>query len=556
MAPLPRARHAPGYVQIAKLLVKYGRRDLLQSAGLEATWDDEPGAEEAGDPARAEQLTADLEAMGPTYVKLGQLLSSRVDLLAPAYTSALARLQDDVEPFAFSEVEEIVTSELGVRLSRIFTSFDEIPIAAASLGQVHRATLRDGRDVVVKVQRPGVRQQVLEDMEVLASVTEKLDAHTDIGRRFGFADLLEQFRRSLMDELDYRREADNLQTVAQMLTDHPMIVVPSPHLDFTTGRVLTMDYVPGQKITSLGPLARVDQDLEPLADDLFAAYLEQVLVQGTFHADPHPGNVLLTPDGRLVLLDIGMMARLTPATKEKLVKLFLALADARPDEVSRISKTLGQQLPDFDAREFDRAVADIVGRSADASLSEQPIGALVLDLTRQAGECGLKMEPELVMLGKTLLNLDQVATALDPDFEPRDALKRHVADLMKSSMTTSPASLLSSMLEAKEFIEELPGRVNRAFDAVGSGHFELRVNAFDEDEFLRGLHKLANVVATAVILASMILASALLARTSGDDITSGNKIALVVFVLSVVLSLGMLARTVLKSRGVRSHRGD
>ena len=264
-----------------------------------------------------------------------------------------------------------------------------------------------------------------------------------------------------------------------------MIVVPSPYLDFTTGRVLTMDYVPGQKITSLGPLARLETDLAPLADDLFAAYLEQVIVQGTFHADPHPGNVLLTPDGQLVLLDIGMMARLTPATRDKMVKLFLALADARPDEVARVARTMGEELVDFDAREFERVVADLVGRSADASLAEQPIGALVLELTRRAGESGLKMDPELVMLGKTLLNLDQVATALDPGFEPREALKRHVSGLMKSSMSTSPASLLSSMLEAKEFIEELPGRVNRAFDALGSGRFELRVNAFDEDEFLK-----------------------------------------------------------------------
>src|SRR3712207_141321 len=196
MSPFTRNRQSPGYAQIAKLLVKYGRRDLLHPAGLDTTWDDEPVGEDAGDPARAEQLTADLEALGPTYIKLGQLLSSRVDLLAPAYTQALARLQDDVEPFSFAEVEEIVTSELGVRLSRIYTSFDEVPMAAASLGQVHRATLRGDRPVVVKVQRPGVRQQVLADMETLSSVADKLDAHTDIGRRYGLADLLEQFRRS------------------------------------------------------------------------------------------------------------------------------------------------------------------------------------------------------------------------------------------------------------------------------------------------------------------------------------------------------------------------
>ena len=164
----------------------------------------------------------------------------------------------------------------------------------------------------------------------------------------------------------------------------------------------------------------------------------------------------------------------------------------------------------------------MVGRAADASLSDLDVGATVLQLTRKAGEAGLRMDPELVMLGKTLLNLDQVAATLDPDFEPREALRRHTSELMRSSMHTSPAAMMASLLEAKEFVEALPGRVNRAFDAIGEGHFELRVKAFDEDEFLRGLHKLANVIAAGLILASMILASALLARTSGEAPTDGE----------------------------------
>ena len=313
-----------------------------------------------------------------------------------------------------------------------------------------------------------------------------------------------------------------------------------------------MEFIDGKKVTDLGPLARLELDGAPLADQLFKAYLDQVLVQGVFHADPHPGNVLVTPDGRLALLDIGMIARLAPAVRDKLVKLFLALADARPEEVTRIAVTLGEKLPEFDEPVFGRAVADLVGRSADASLSELDIGALVLQLTRKAGEAGLRMDPELVMLGKTLLNLDQVAATLDPTFEPREALQRHMADLMKSSMRTTPAAVMASLLEAKEFVEELPGRVNRAFDAVGQGNFELRIKAFDEDQFLRGLHKLANVLAAAMVLASMILASALLAKPSGSGASLENHVALTVFIVAVVVSLGMLARIALQSRKVRA----
>ncbi|MGH3365573.1 MAG: ABC1 kinase family protein [Nocardioidaceae bacterium] len=490
---------------------------------------------------------------GPTFIKLGQLLSSRVDLLTPAYIEALARLQDKVEPFPFEQVEEIVSSELEVRLSRVFPTFDPKPLAAASLGQVHRATLRDGREVVVKVQRPDIRRQVLDDMEVLADLAEVLDTRTDLGR-YGLADLLEEFRKSLLDELDYHREAENLTTIARILSDHPGIVVPKPYPDFSTGRILTMEFVEGRKITELGPLGRLELDGAPLADDLFAAYLQQVLVEGVFHADPHPGNVLLTPDGRIALLDIGMVARLAPAYRERLVKLFLALADGRPDEVTRVARTLGEELPDFDPVLLERAVTDIVGRSVDASISDLDVGAVMLQLTRRAGEAGLKMDPELVMLGKAMLNLDLVASTLDPTFEPRDALRRHTTDLMRSSMKTSPAAMFATVLEAKEFVEALPARVNRAFDAIGEGHFELRVKAFDEDEFLRGLHKLANVVAAGLILAAMILASALLARSGEGGPSTENRIALGVFVVSVVVALVMLARIALQTRHVRSHR--
>ena len=546
-----RARHAKRYREIAALLVRHGRGDLVRSAGIDGVLDDEQVAE--GDPEAAAGLADDLEAMGPTFIKLGQLLSSRVDLLTPAYIQALSRLQDSVEPFPHEQVEEIVSEELGVRLSKVFPTFESKPLAAASLGQVHRATLRDGREVVVKVQRPGIRHQVLEDMEVLADLAELADNHTELGR-YGLADLLEEFRKSLFDELDYRREADNLATIAGILADHPGIVVPKPFPDFSSSRVLTMEYVDGRKITDIGPLGHIDLDGAPLADDLFRAYLEQVLVEGIFHADPHPGNVLLTADGRLALLDIGMVARLAPAYRERLVKLFLALADSRPDEVARVLRTMGEELHDFDPVLFERAVTDVVGRSADATLSDLDVGAMVLQLTRRAGEAGLKMDPELVMLGKTLLNLDQVAATLDPDFEPRDALRRHTAAVMTTSMRTSPAAMLATVLEAKEFVEALPGRVNRAFDAVGDGHFELRIKAFDEDEFLRGLHKLANVIAAGLILAAMILASAMLARSGDGGPSAENRIALGVFVVSVIVALGMLWKIVLQTRHVRSHR--
>jgi len=547
MSPRLKLRHTPRYRQLVTLLVKHGRGDLIRSAGLDP---DLPDEEVPGDPQAAASLAADLEAMGPTFIKLGQMMSTRVDLFSPAYIEALSRLQDDVAPFGYDEVESLVSSELGVRLASLFPRFDKTPLAAASLGQVHRATLRDGRDVVVKVQRPGIREQALEDMEVLREVAGLIDDHTELGRRYGLGQLLEEFRRSLMEELDYRREAENLTTIGGMLADNERIVVPHPYADFTTSRVLTMEFVPGRKVTDIGPLRQLELDGAQLADELFRVYLHHVLVDGIFHADPHPGNVLVTDDGRLVLLDIGMVARIPPAYREKLLKFLLALADARPDDVVRAARTMGEELPDYDEVTFQRTVSHVLERVAGASLADLDLGTLLLQLIREAGEHGLRMDPELTMLGKAVLNLDQVATTLDPGFEPLPALKRHAAAIMQTSMRSSPAALLSSVLEAKEFAEALPGRVNRAFDAIGEGHFELRIRAFDEVEFLRGLHKLANVIAAGLVLSSMILASAILARSSDGDSTQ-SRIALATFVVAILIALTMLGRIVWQSRKLR-----
>src|SRR6185295_2926968 len=210
MALSLKPEHLKRYKDIARLLIQHGRADLVKAvdADLPAT---EIPQEVGGDP---ERLARDLEALGPTFIKLGQLLSTRSDFLPAPYLDALARLQDKVEPFSFAEVEEIVSSELGVRLSKAFRDFDSTPLAAASLGQVHRAELRDGRPVAVKVQRPGIRQVILEDLDAFGQIAALVDKHTEVGRRFAFQDMLEEFRKTLLRELDYRREAVNLVTLA------------------------------------------------------------------------------------------------------------------------------------------------------------------------------------------------------------------------------------------------------------------------------------------------------------------------------------------------------
>ncbi|HEX8184008.1 MAG TPA: AarF/UbiB family protein, partial [Blastocatellia bacterium] len=385
-------QHLKRYKDIAWLLMKYGRSDLVKNAGLDDVLrDEEPDTPVAEAPPEAKALADDLERMGPTFIKLGQLLSTRPDLLPMSYLESLTRLQDKVEPFAYEEVEAIVSSELGVRISKAFLEFDPTPIAAASLGQVHRARLRDGRPIAVKVQRPGIRERVVEDLEALNDVAEFLDRHTEMGKHYEFQKMLEEFRRSLMRELDYRQEAINLSTMSDILSEFDSIVVPLPIEDYTTSRVLSMDYIKGKKITSLTPLARLEIDGTRLAEQLFRAYLKQILVDGFFHADPHPGNVFLTDDGRIALLDLGMVARVAPALQEKLLQLLLAVAEGRSEEAANFAIRIGEKTDDFDEEEFRRRVADLVAHQQGRNYEQLEIGKIMLEVTKVSGECAIRL---------------------------------------------------------------------------------------------------------------------------------------------------------------------
>ena len=508
---LPKPQHLKRYKDIAWLLVKHGRSDLVRTAGIDGLLRDE-GTELPEVAAEAKSLADDLEQLGPTFVKLGQLLSTRPDLLPPAYLTALARLQDKVEPFAFSEVERIVAEELGVRISKAFAQFEPAPLAAASLGQVHRAQLRSGRRVAVKVQRPGVREQIIQDLDALAEIGGFIDAHTEVGEQYEFARMIEEFRRSVLRELDYIQEGGHLVVFKRNLASFDRLVVPAPIEDYTTSRVLTMEYVPGTKITALSRAVLLEIDGARLVDDLYAAYLKQVLVDGFFHADPHPGNILLTEDGRLALLDLGMVARVTPRVQDALLQVLLGGGDGQADVVATYAMKLGQPRETFDEIAFRRRVADLVARSGDSAAEPVEVGRMVLELARLSVESGLRLPPELSMLGKTLLSLDEIARTLKPELLPNAIVRQHAAALMQQRMadSISPGRLLSGVLETKELMERLPERMNRILDRLANNEIEVKVDAIDEARLMEGFQKVANRITLGLLLAALIVGAALL----------------------------------------------
>jgi ubiquinone biosynthesis protein len=537
--------HLKRYKDIAWLFFKYGRGDLMRSSGLDEIIDSDPALSKPVDAAKAEELAADLEKMGATFIKIGQLLSTRSDMLPVGYTAALSRLQDDVAPFAFEEVEKIVAAELGVRVSKAFAVFDPVPIAAASLGQVHRAVMRDGRVVAVKVQRPGIRESMVEDLDALRQIAEFLDEHTDVGKRYEFSRMLEEFRKTLLRELDYRQEAQNLVTLGANLKEFDRIIVPQPIDDFTTSRVLTMEYVGGHKVTQLSPIVRIEIEGRGLAEQLFQAYLKQILVDGFFHADPHPGNALLTEDSSIALLDLGMVARVSPRLQDGLLQIMLGVSEGRGEDAARAVIGISEKKEGFNERAFLHDVEEIVARHRQANLQQIALGKVVMELSKIAADAGVRPPVEFGTLGKTLLNLDLLGTTLDPEFNPNDAIRRNATSIVQRRLlgSATPGNLYAAMLDAKDFAQRLPGRINKILDAVANNEVRVEVDAIDETKLMVGFQKVANRITVGLILAALIVGAGLLARVETSSRIFGYPaIAIVLFTLAAAGGIYLMVR--------------
>jgi predicted unusual protein kinase regulating ubiquinone biosynthesis (AarF/ABC1/UbiB family) len=555
-----RPEHLKRYRDMARLAMKYGRSDLVRQAGLEDALEGTDEVLQSTDaPGLADELADDLERMGPTYVKLGQLLSTRPDLVPPAYIDALTRLQDRLEPFPAEDAERIVAEELGVRVSKAFLEFESEPLAAASLGQVHRAKLRDGRTVAVKVQRPGVREQLVRDMDAIEDVVEFMDRHTKAGRQYEFGRTFEELRKSLMAELDYRREARNASTLDENLAEFQRIIVPRPVEDYTTSRVLTMEFIRGRKITAISPLARLELDGDVLAEELFRAYLKQILVDGFFHADPHPGNVFLTDDRRIALLDVGMVGRIGPDLQQHLLRMLLAIADGQGAEAARATVQAGDVRSGYREDIFTADVKTLVADFATARNAENiQVGRVMLEVTRSAAENGIRLPVELTMLGRALLALDQVGRTLDPQFDPNAAIQRNASDLMRRRMmkNVSPSRMFSNMLEMNELVQKLPGRVNRALEAITDDGVEVRVRVPEEKWLLQGMQKISNRIAVSLVASALIVSAAMMMRVETRyQILGYPGVAMILFMGAAALGL-LLVFDILVSDVRQRRRGD
>jgi ubiquinone biosynthesis protein len=530
-----RPEHLKRYKDLALLLLKYGRADIVTDAGLDKALPDEDERKEVtkdiGD------LPKDLERLGPTYIKLGQFLSTRSDMLPVEYLEVLTKLQDNVEPFPFGKVEEIISKEIGMRFSKAFREFDPEPVGSASIGQVHKAVTRDGLPVVVKVQRPDIRDEIVEDLDAFGEVAEFLQEHTETGKRFMLEATLEEFRKMIISELDYRNEIQNLKQLSENLKEFENIIIPLPVEDYSSSKVLTMDFIKGKKVTSISPLKKLDINGKELAETLFRAYMKQIVIDGFYHSDPHPGNVFITDNNKLALLDLGMVGYISENMQTQLLQILLAIGDGRGDEVADHSIKIGRKTEYFNEEEFRKDVNELVSRQQTVKLENLEIGVVVLEVTKICGRNGIFVPNELTMLGKTLLNLDKVGKTLDPEFNPNESIRRNADELLQKKLLKSAASEkpYEILLEAKEFFENLPARVNKIFDKVANDEVKIKVKAFDEVYIMNGFQKIANRITVGLILAALIVGTALIMRFETPFTIFGYPgLAMIFFLVAVI----------------------
>ncbi|HEX7813761.1 ABC1 kinase family protein [Dyella sp.] len=530
------------YSRIAMFALRYRRAGVLRGV---------PGPVKSSPRLTPQRFVDDLEALGPAFIKMGQALSGRPDLVNPDYLAELARIQDDVTPISVQAVRRMVTVELGQSPEQLFRHFDPVPLAAGSLAQVHAVTLPDGDEAVIKVQRPGIARRIRHDLNALERMAIAAQRHTEVGRRYGFVHWIAELRRSLLNELDFVAEADHLRTFASNLGHYDALDIPVPYMEFTTARVLTMARVRGEKLPQDGPLPGSPSQHVQQASQLLCAYIDQVFVHGLVHADPHPGNLVLMDDGRLALLDFGMVTGLSPSMRRDLLRLMMAAADGDAESVSDICEHLCSALPELDRLAYRRAVSNAVMRYATAGeRSTLEEGRLLLALTVIGADNGLRPPAELSLLGRALLNLEPAVARLAPHLPVRELVRSRLNGILMHQLShpLSAAQSGALLLDAQRLALDAPGHMNTLLRTLADNRFKVRLDGLEESHLIENLQKIANRISAGVITAALLIAGALVSRSTRAGY---GWVAAIMFGLAGLIGLVLVANSMRRDRAPR-----
>ena len=471
-----------------------------------------------------------LEELGVTYLKLGQLLSSRPDLLPDVYIEELGKLVDEVPPVPFEVIERTIREELP---DDPFVEVEREPLAAASIAQIHTALLRDGREVVVKVQRPGLHDQVSVDLEVLRTTVGFLEGRSETARVLQLRALQDELEVHLRAELDFVEEANNAELIAGLIAEYPDLIVPRVVRPYVTGRVLVLERIRGEKVAAGHGLS--PERAGELARTFFRAYIRQVTAHGVYHADPHRGNVLLTEDGRLALLDFGLLGRLDDETRTTLSLILLAISRNRADDVANLILGLSLTTMSTDEQAFLHELRRKLPRYHWRPLGGIRAGEALADLQRMCVQYDIRLPPSFALVGKTLSQADSIARTLDPELDPIELLEDEAFNLMVSEAERrlEPNQLVSFVFTQMGSLSRLPRRVAQVADQLQNGTMKVGVAPADLEGIEHVMRSTANRLGGALVVVGLLVSSALMARVS-------DTVALVGFCLSGLIGLYMV----------------
>ena len=516
-SPIHRVRHLQRYREIVRVFVRHGFGELVDLLELQPylalprrllrRWRRE--APPLGAPQRVRLA---LEELGPTFVKLGQMLSTRPDLIPPAYVAELTKLQDTVPPAEWEPIRAQIEAELGAPPEELFTTFDPIPIAAASLAQVHAATLSDGSAVVVKVQRPNIETTVETDLEILFDVARLLQARTVLGEFYDLPSMAEEFATTLRAELDFYREGHNADRFRANFADEPYLYIPQVHWDFTTRRVLVLERINGIKIDDIAALDRAGYDRHRIALHAIRMIIREVLEDGFFHADPHPGNFVVMPGEVIGAMDFGMVGYLGRRERANLIRLYIVAVQLDEEGIVDQLIRMGATTERVDRAGLRRDVARLLRKYHGLSLKEIRALEIVEEVMPVAFRHRLHLPPEYWLLGKTLGMMEGVGLRLDPDLDVFAVSEPYVRRFMWQM--ASPRSWGPSLLKGTGDWAELLGLIPRVgsqlLTRAEQGDLEFTVNIRELDRALARLDRLANRLSLSVLLAALIVGLALL----------------------------------------------
>jgi ubiquinone biosynthesis protein len=495
-------------------------------------------------PARTmpERLRRALQELGPTFVKLGQVLSTRPDLVPAEYVDQLKHLQEDVAPAPFAEMRATVEGALGRRLEEVFASFDETPVAAASVAQVYRARLFDGEDVAVKVLRPGVRDVVDADIGVMHFLARRLEATFAEARALNLGAMVRALERALKRELDLRSEARNLERFGRMFAGRGDVRVPRVIPEWTSRDVLVMEFVPGERITDaaerLSPARR-----EALVAACFDVLYTMVLRQGLFHGDLHPGNVKLAADGAIVLYDFGLVGRLTPAMRERVVDLLVAVGQRDAQAVAEAFHEMAERARPVAMNELVAEIADLLDHAfSERTLSELDLGALLVQVSEIGVRFGLRVPAEYTMMIKAVLTLEGVGKALAPEVDPVAAARPYVMEVLRSRYDPDrlAAEAGRAVLGVSRLARELPPTLRELLRSVEGGRVRLGVDLATSPGLAPALRGALGPVTDAVLAGGFVVAGALAMGHGAAQVAGLPAVSIVLLVLGVVFAVRAL----------------